>query len=112
MYKKLHYQEKLKCMNKQILQFFKTDHFLLSQWKRKIDDQMLYKLLPHVECTQCEKDIVLFMPSFLKEKGLFKDNKQCIILVLSENKLVTAYWCKTPNYLFNKKETPHFQIIY
>ncbi len=42
-------------MNTQILNFKKSNHFLESQWNRKIDELMLYKILPFVECTKCEK---------------------------------------------------------
>lgn len=33
-------------MNKQILEFKKTDHFMFKQWDRNIDDKMLYSILP------------------------------------------------------------------
>ncbi len=73
---------------------------------------MLYKILPLVECKKCEKDVVFVMPSFLNKKGLSKDDKQCLILVIKGNLLVTSYWCDHPNYLFNKKEKVHYQILY
>lgn len=99
-------------MNKQILEFRKTDHFLFSQWDRKIDDQMLYKILPFVECTECEKDVVFVLPSFLYIKGLRKDNKTCLILIIKKNRILTGYWCNHPNYLFKKEKNVHFQILY
>jgi hypothetical protein len=99
-------------MNKQILEFRKTHHFLFSQWDRKIDDQLLYKILPYIECTNCEKDIVFALPSFLKKKEISKDENQCLILVIKNKLLITAYWCKDPNYLFNKNEYPHYQLLY
>ena len=52
---------------------------------------MLYKILPFVECTKCEKDVVFVMPSFLSKKGMRKDDKQCLILVIKGNLLVTVY---------------------
>ena len=99
-------------MTTQILEFKKTNHFLLSQWDRSIDDQLLYKVLPFVKCTKCEKDVVFVMPSHLQKKGIAKDDKQCLILVIKQKLLLTAYWCDHPNYLFNQKEIPHFQILY
>ena len=99
-------------MNKQILEFKNTDHFLHSQWDRNIDDQLLYKVLPFVECTKCEKDVVFILPSFLQKKGIAKDDKHCLLLVLSGKLIVTAYWCKDPNYIFDKNDNPHFQILY
>jgi hypothetical protein len=99
-------------MTTKILDFRKTDHFLLSQWDRTIDDHLLHKILPFVDCTFCEKDIVFVMPSFLKKKKIIKNDKQCLILVIKHKSLITAYWCDEPNYLFNKKEAVHYQILY
>jgi hypothetical protein len=99
-------------MTTKILEFRKTDHFLLSQWDRNINDQLLHKVLPFVQCTNCEKDVVFVMPSHLQKRGVAKDDKQCLILVIKNNLLITGYWCDHPNYLFNKKEEVHYQILY
>ena len=99
-------------MNNRLLEFKKTNHFMFSQWDRSIDDPLLYKVLPYVECNSCEKDVVFVMPSFLHKKGIGKDDKQCLILVIKRKLLVTGYWCDHPNYLFNKKDKVHFQILY
>ena len=99
-------------MNKTILDFKKTNHFLLSQWDRSIEDQKLYKILPYVECTKCEKDIVLIMPSFLKQKGIEKDDSACLILVIKNSLILTGFWCANPNYLFKKEKGAHFQLLY
>ncbi len=81
-------------------------------WDRNIDKAVLYKVLPFVECTSCDKDVVFVLPSFLQKKGIAKDDEQCLLLVLSGKVLVTAYWCKDPNYIFDKKDNPHFQLLY
>lgn len=99
-------------MNKRILEFKKTDHFLFSQWDRGIDDCVLYKILPFVECTKCEKNIVLALPSFLKRKGLAKDDQSCLVLIVKRNLILTSYWCDHPNYLFKKEKGAHFQMLY
>lgn len=99
-------------MTCQILEFRKTDHFLLSQWNRSIDDKLLYKVLPFVECTHCEKDIVLVLPSFLDKKGIAKDGETCLILIIKSNLILTGYWCDNPNYLFKKEKNVHFQVLY
>jgi hypothetical protein len=54
----------------------------------------------------------LFFPLFLRKKGIARDDKQCLLLVISGKLIVSAYWCKDPNYIFNKKDKPHFQILY
>jgi hypothetical protein len=82
------------------------------QWDRGIDTPMLYKILPEVKCTKCEKDYVIVFPSFLKRKGIAKDDTQCLVIVLSKNVLKTVYWCKDPNYITIKHPNPHFQFLY
>ena len=99
-------------MTTKILDFKKSDHFLHSQWDRTIDDQLLYKILPFVDCTLCEKDVVFVMPSFLKRKRVVKNDKLCLIIIIKHKLLVTAYWCDHPNYLFKEKEKAHFQLLY
>lgn len=99
-------------MQEQILQFRLSHHFMLRGWDRSIDKSLLYKVLPFVECSTCEKDVVFVLPSFLQKNGIARGNKQCLLLVLAGNVLVTAYWCKDPNYIFEKKENPHFQLLY
>jgi hypothetical protein len=99
-------------MTTKILDFKKSDHFLHSQWDRTIDDQLLLKILPFLDCTFFEKDVVFVMPSFLKKKRVIKSDKLCLIIIIKQKLLVTAYWCDHPNYLFNKKEVVHYQILY
>lgn len=99
-------------MNTQILNFKKTDHFLLKQWDRKIEDKALYRILPFVECSNCEKDIVIVSPSFLETKDITNNNRQCLIIVIKTKILLTAYWCDHPNYLFTKEKDAHFQLLY
>ena len=99
-------------MNNQILEFKKTDHFIYKQWDRCIDDKMLYSILPFVECTKCEKDVVFVLPSFLKKKGLDKDDRTCLILITKGYLILTGYWCGNPNYLFRKEKQAHFQFLY
>lgn len=99
-------------MNKQVLEFKKTNHFLYSQWDRSIDDQILTRVLPFVKCTKCEKDVIIVLPSFLKRNGFAKDEQTCLVLIIKKNLILTGYWCDHPNYLFNKEEGAHFQILY
>lgn len=98
-------------MNK-ILEFKKTDHFMHSQWDRSIDDKLLYKILPSVECIQCDKDVVIVLPSFLKRKGEVRNEKECLILIVKFKLILTGYWCNRPNYLFKKEKNAHFQMLY
>lgn len=98
-------------MSNRILEFIKTHHFLYSQWNRKIDNQMLYKILLYVDCSKDRKDIVIVLPSFLCKKGLTQGDKNCLILIIKKNLLITAYWCNDVNYLMKRKKSNHFQIL-
>lgn len=99
-------------MTTKILDYKKSDHFLHSQWDRTIDDQLLHKILPFIDYTFCEKDVVFAMPSFLKKNKVVKSDKLCLIIIIKQKLLVTAYWCDNPNYLFKNKENTHYQILY
>ena len=99
-------------MNRKIQNFRKTDHFLLGQWDRSIDDQLLGKILPFIESNEFEKRVVLVLPSFLRKKGFGKDDETCLVLIVKRNLIVTGYWCDHPNYLFNKEKNSFFKIIY
>jgi hypothetical protein len=70
-------------MQNRILQFYLSQHFMLRVWDRSLDKAILYKILPFVECTKCEKDVVFVLPSFLQKREIARDDKQCLILVLS-----------------------------
>ncbi len=99
-------------MNSQLLEYRRTNHFLFNQWNRNIDDSILHKVLPYINCSKCEKDVIIVMPSFLKKKGVEKDDETCLILIAKKNLIVTGFWCDHPNYLFKKEKSSDFQIIY
>lgn len=98
-------------MTTKILEFKKTDHFLYSQWDRNINDQILYNVLPFVECTKCHKDVIIVKPSFLKRKGIKSRNNECLVIITSNNVLITCYWCDHTDYLYSKDSFAHFQIL-
>jgi hypothetical protein len=99
-------------MIEQVFEFKKSDHFMHSQWNRKIPDSMLRKVLPKVESTSNLKSTAIVLPSFLSKKNFQMDTNRCLILIHKSKVLITAYWCSDPNYLFNKGEQTKFQIIY
>lgn len=98
-------------MNREILNYRKTDHFLFSQWDRKIDDQLLYRVLPFVECTKCCKDVIIVHPTFLRRRGIFAKNNECLVIIATHNVLVTCYWCDHADYLYSKEAHAHFQEL-
>lgn len=98
-------------MTTQILNFKKTDHFLFSQWDRKIDNKILYKVLPFVNCTQCKKDVIIAEESFLNKKGIEANSNENLIIIIKQKILVTCFWCKNPSYLFKKEKNANFQKL-
>lgn len=99
-------------MPNQILEFYLSHHFMLQGWDRSIDTTLLYKVLPHVKVSKQEKKLAIVTPSFLSQKGISAQKKNCLVIVLKHKLLKTAFWCDHPNYLFHKEKSSDFQIIY
>jgi hypothetical protein len=57
-------------MLERILEFYLTDHYMPQGWDRKIDESILYKLLPFVNSGTVDKKIVVFTPAFYISKGI------------------------------------------
>jgi hypothetical protein len=98
-------------MNTSILEYKKSKHFLYSQWDRVIKDQMLKKILPFVECSKCEKDVIIVEPAFLKKKNIIKEDNIYLVVIIKKRLLLTAYWCDYPDYLYKKEKEAHFQRL-
>lgn len=98
-------------MTTQILGYRKTDHFLYRQWDRSIHDQILYKILPYIQCTNCTKDIIIVSASFLKRNGVKVKENKSLVIIASKNVLSTCYWCDYPEYLLIKEPYSHFQKL-
>lgn len=98
-------------MTTQILNYKKTNHFLFSQWDRSINDQILQKILPFLECISCKKDVIIVSPNFLKRKGIFRKGHESLIIITKQNLLITCYWCNHPDYLLSTEPYAHFQKL-
>ncbi len=99
-------------MTKQLLEYYKSQHFMFSQWDRGIDDQLLYKVLPFITESKENKKLAIITPSFLNPKGVEVSTRNCLVIVLKQKLLKTAFWCDHPNYLFLKEKEAIFQILY
>lgn len=98
-------------MKIRLLNFRKTDHFYFRQWDRNIDDQMLCKILPYVECSECVKDVIIAHPTFLRRRGINAKSNECLVVIISHNVLITCYWCNDIDYLYSKDAHAHFQEL-
>ncbi|TVR83257.1 MAG: hypothetical protein EA412_01015 [Chitinophagaceae bacterium] len=96
-------------MNK-ILEFIKSNHFMLRQWDRKIEDKILYKILPHAKSTNYEKEVVIVKPNFLKKLNLIKDNHS-LVLIKKKRLLLTIFWCKNYSCYLNKDKDTYYQEL-
>lgn len=99
-------------MINQILEFSLSHHFMLQGWDRSIDTTILCKVLPQITISKEEKKLAIFTPSFLSQKGIPIKEKVCLVIVLNQKLLKTAFWCDHPNYLFKKEKQSEIQIIY
>ena len=99
-------------MSNQILEFYVSDHFMLRGWDRSIDNLMLTKVLAYISVSNEEKKLAIVTPSFLSQKGIIAKRNCCLVIVLKQKLLKTAFWCDHPNYLFKKEKSSDFQILY
>ena len=99
-------------MNRNILNFILSDHFLLQGWKRGIDKPLLYKILPFITDSQKGKKVSLVIPSFFSRKEIQVNNGQFLIIITAGQVLKTAFWSNDPNYLISKETSSDFQLIF
>lgn len=91
--------------------FSKTDHFVFRQWDRSIEDCIVAKVYPSVQCvSKNKKEVVFVMPSFLRQKGVSKDTK-CLILIIRGKYLITGYWRDLSECFFGQKIYTNPQIL-
>lgn len=99
-------------MNNKILSFFLSHHFLLRGWERTINKPLLYKVLPHVEYNKDDVMVIAF-PSFLMRIGVeINNNRQCLVLVIKNQVIVTGYWCQCIKRKINSNTNHKLEILY
>ena len=95
-----------------IFEFHLSHHFMLQGWDRSIDKTLLKKILPHVETSKAEKNIIVVTPSYYQSKGITGKSNKCLVIVLRQKLIKTGFWCDHPNYLFKKEKEAEFQWLY
>ncbi|TAE73138.1 MAG: hypothetical protein EAZ85_07955 [Bacteroidetes bacterium] len=85
-----------------IFEFYKTEHFLLQQWERGVENKTLERVLSYVKVPNT-KIAVVAKPAFLAQKTKI-DSKQDLIIIISSDVLVTVYWCNHSEYLLKENE--------
>lgn len=97
-------------MKTRILDFFISQHSMLRQWERGIDEDLLKCALSKVTPSTKSKKVAICIPSFVNrcQKSTYKG---FLVMILKRQLLKTAFWCSDPNYLFEKESNADFQII-
>lgn len=98
-------------MTTQIAKFQKTEHFLLRQWDRDIDDNVLCAVYPLVKSIKNKKEVVFVMPSFFKKQGMPQQTTRCLILIIKGNLLISGYWRNQSECFFGQKIFSNPQIL-
>lgn len=99
-------------MKAKILDLISTDHQLYKQWSLGLSNPELLPVISRIEKPHGNKKKVIFvLPCFLNENGISR-KKNTLILILKGSNVVTTYYCKHPNYLFEKEKESQFQMIY
>lgn len=93
-------------MKNKIKGFIKSEHFLLRQWQRKVDDELLSLVLNK---RKFNKDICVLVISKKIVKKISKVNHELFILIRG-NILVTCFYGEMRDF-FNTKYDNHFEII-
>lgn len=103
--------------NRQILNFFKTDHFLQRQWERNIDDRLLRYVLIKLQRKLRDRTNILVTNSTMKELivneiYIPKDfSKQNLLIVSHDHRLITTYFIENL-YHFMKNNYERANIIF
>lgn len=95
----------------QILNFKKTEHFMLRQWERGIDDRIIRLALKYVIPNKSQ--LIVLGKMFFEKHGLSWNGKFLIIKII-ENKLVTIFKRKQSilnEYITNQKNKQFIKII-
>ncbi len=95
----------------QILNFKKTEHFMLRQWERGIDDRTIRLALKYV--IPHKPQLIVLGKIFFEKHGLSWSGKFLIIKII-ENKLVTIFKRKQSilnEYITNQKNKQLIKII-
>lgn len=86
-----------------IFEFYKTEHFLLQQWERGVENKTLERLLSYAPLLKNTKIAVVAKPSFLLQKAKI-NSKQDLIIIINGDTLITVYWCSHSEYLLKENK--------
>ncbi len=94
-------------MSNNIVGFCKSDHFILRQWDRCINDKLLVKILKNVEPNNCNT-LLIVSRKVLKQMNN-KRNKELFIKI-DKKTLITCFYCDFQEYCASKREQNYLII--
>lgn len=87
--------------------FYKTEHFLLRQWERKISDEILLFALKTIPCSKERTYIIVSRKITSKKLGV-----NCELFILKDGKnLVTCFLTKIETFKSSIKRKQNYLII-
>lgn len=94
-------------MKTSINNFYKTEHFLLRQWERKISDQCLKLVLEKVKQTN-QNTLIIVSRKVLRKLNV--NMNQELFVKVDDNTLITCFYCDFKNYNPQKRNQEYLII--
>lgn len=94
-------------MNNRIVGFCKSDHFILRQWDRCINDRLLAQILKNVEPNK-DNTLLIISRKVLKKINI-KVNKELFVKV-DKKTLITCFYCDFQEYCAKNREQNYLII--
>jgi len=91
------------CINN----FYKTEHFLMRQWERKINDKCLKFVLDMVKPTH-SNTLIMVSRKVLKKFNINKNQE--LFVKVDENTLNTCFYCEFKNYKPQKRNQEYLIV--
>lgn len=104
-------------MNSRIFKYYKTEHFLLRQWERGIQDELLLKVLRHSQEKPDHKLVLIIKSALLKywfHQNIFIPRRALnmyLVIVLHHNLLVTGFFCRNIHKVFSNYQFEEFKYL-
>lgn len=97
-------------MKARISKLRKTKHFLLRQWERCIDEQIISYVKPFIQRQKSQNKMELIItPSFLRRIGY--KGTYCLVLIVRGKTCITCYWKEFSECLFGNAKFTNPQIL-
>jgi hypothetical protein len=93
-------------MNRQILNFKKSDHAMLRQWQRKIPEKLIYLVIRNFNGDFLSETLIQVKAQTIVKWGFNVSTQDDLFIKINGNVIVTLFFCSaedTANYLAKTK---------